>query len=141
MKKLTVLSAILLTSVMVNAQDNTYAQMHMELARASMILIFAFLISSFILALVKQLLDSRLKHKMVEKGVSDEVVAQFLRPVTKQTKTYVMKWFLIFLSIGIGFSLINVTQPLGIHSLAILAFCIAFGFLAFYFFVRKSDHQ
>jgi predicted butyrate kinase (DUF1464 family) len=131
----------LLSSIMVNAQDFTYAQMHIELARGFMILVFSYLIIFFIITLIRLWLDSRLKHKMVDKGVSDEVVSQFLKPVSKDIKSYVMKWFLIFLSIGIGFSLINVTQPLGIHSLAILSFCIAFGFLAYYFFVRKTNQH
>lgn len=141
MKKLTVLSAVLLSGIMVSAQDGTYMQMQMELARGFMILFFAGMLIFFILAFIRQLLDSRLKHKMVDKGVSDEVVAQFLRPANKDMKSYVMKWFLIFLSLGIGFSLINITQPLGIHSLAILSFCIAFGFLAYYFFVRKNNQN
>ena len=141
MKKLFALSAVLLSSIMVNAQDGGHMEINMELARGIMLLVFTYLLSSFVLAVIRQLLDSRLKHKMVDKGVSDEVVSQFLKPANKDTRSYVMKWCLIFLSMGIGFALINVTQPLGIHSLAILSICIAFGFLAYYFFVTKTNQH
>lgn len=145
MKKLTVLAVVLLSSVIVNAQgfnvDPRTMGLIEEMTRAAIILFGMYLIGSFILIIFRQILDHRLKRKMLEKGVSDELATHFLRADSKDVKLQTVKWFIIFLSIGAAFIFINVTQPLGIHSLAILCFCIAFGYLAYYFFIRKTENK
>lgn len=143
MKKLSILVAILLSGAMAQAQDG---ELHIprifeELIRAVIILFGMYLVGSFILIMFRQVLDHRLKRRMLEKGVSDEVARNFLRADSADVKTQTMKWFIIFLSIGAGFVMIDQTQPLGIHSIAIICFCIAFGYLAFYFFVKKTDRK
>jgi hypothetical protein len=99
MKKLSLFAVVLLSAVVVNAQelDGSYyiPPIFEEVTRAVVILFGMYLVGSFLLTV-------------------------------------------FFLSIGAGFVLVNVTLPLGIHSIAILCFCIAFGYLAYYFFVRKN---
>ena len=142
MKKLTAVVMVLLSSTMLHAQglfNGDVPGIVEELTRAVIIFFGMFLIGSFILTVFRQMLDYRLKRRMLEKGVSDELATHFLRPTTKDTKAQIMKWFIIFLSIGAGFIFINLTLPLGIHSLAILCFCIAFGYLAYYFFLKRIE--
>ncbi|MGN6294342.1 MAG: DUF6249 domain-containing protein [Chitinophagaceae bacterium] len=143
MKKLTVLAVILLSSVMVHAQrfDDRSVGIIEELTRSIIILFGMFLVGSFILIIFRQILDHRLKNRMLEKGASDELAAQFLRPDAKDVKRQTMKWFIIFLCIGAGFLFIDATQPIGLHSIAILCFCIALGYLAYYLFVRKIENK
>ncbi len=145
MKKLTVLAVVLLSSVMVNAQDFDVDPRTMglieELTRAFIIFFGMYLVGSFILIVFRQILDHRLKGRMLEKGVSDELATHFLRADSKDVKSQTMKWFIIFLSIGAAFIFIKLTQPIGIHSLAILCFCIAFGYMAYYFFIRKTENK
>ncbi|HEX2846551.1 MAG TPA: DUF6249 domain-containing protein [Chitinophagaceae bacterium] len=143
MKKLTVLAAVLLSSVMVQAQgfDDRTMGIFEEITRSTIILFGMFLVGSFILIIFRQMLDHRLKNRMLEKGASDELVAQFLRPDAKDVKRQTMKWFIIFLCIGAGFLFIDATQPIGLHSIAILCFCIALGYLAYYLFVRKIENK
>ncbi len=143
MKKLTVLAVVLLSSVMVHAQrfDDRSVGIIEELTRSIIILFGMSLIGSFILIIFRQILDHRLKNRMLEKGASDELAAQFLRPDVKDVKKQTMKWFIIFLCIGAGFLFIDATQPIGLHSIAILCFCIALGYLAYYLFVRKIENK
>jgi hypothetical protein len=140
MKKLSLLAVILLSAAVVNAQGESYyiPPIFEEVTRAVVILFGMYLVGSFLLTVFRYILDHRLKQRMLEKGVSDEVARNFLRSDSRDLKGQTMKWFIIFLSIGAGFVLVNVTLPLGIHSIAILCFCIAFGYLAYYFFVRKT---
>jgi hypothetical protein len=44
----------------------------------------------------------------------------------------------MFASIGVGLILVRLIQPFGLHSLAILAFSIAAGFGAYYYFSREQ---
>jgi L-cystine uptake protein TcyP (sodium:dicarboxylate symporter family) len=143
MKKLTVLAVVLLSSVMVHAQhlDDRSVGIIEEITRSIIILFGMSLIGSFILIIFRQILDHRLKNRMLEKGASDELAAQFLRPDVKDVKKQTMKWFIIFLCIGAGFLFIDATQPIGLHSIAILCFCIALGYLAYYLFVRKMENK
>jgi len=41
--------------------------------------------------------------------------------------------------IGIGLLIIDATLPLGIHSVAIMAFSIALSFLGYFMYIRRSD--
>jgi len=143
MKKLSVLAVVLLSSVMVHAQrfDDRSIGIIEEITRSIIILFGMSLIGSFILIIFRQILDHRLKNRMLEKGASDELAAQFLRPDVKDVKKQTMKWFIIFLCIGAGFLFIDATQPIGLHSIAILCFCIALGYLAYYLFVRKMENK
>jgi|SRR6218665_69914 len=146
MKKLSLFGAFLLSAVVVQAQADAttfyWPPVFEELTRAVIIFTGMYLIGAFILNFFRTILDHRLKQRMLEKGVSDDIAHSFLRTDTKDVKSQTMKWFIIFMSIGIGFVFVNVTQPpLGIHSVAILCFSIAFGYLAYYFFVRRNEKK
>jgi hypothetical protein len=51
----------------------------------------------------------------------------------------VIKWVSLLAGLGAGFTIINYTQPVGYHSLAILAFSISISFLGYYFFLKQSE--
>ena len=92
----------------------------------------------FILTIIRLALDHRIKTRMIEKGVSDKIVEQLLKPATSDRKGMAMKWFLILAGIALGLSLTNWTAPLGLHSLAIMAACISLSFLGYFFYSKKS---
>jgi len=102
-------------------------------------LIFLWLIVTFIITLVKLFLDYRLKNKLIEKGVSESALTLFLKSNKKDTGRVSIKWFAILISIGIGLTLISFLPRFGIHSLIIMTFCIATGFLGYYFFEKRQD--
>lgn len=146
MKKLSLFGVLLLSAVVVQAQPdgNTFywPPVSEEVIRAVIIFTGMYLIGTFILIFFRTILDHKLKQRMLEKGVSDDIAQSFLRTDSRDVRSQTMKWFIIFMSIGIGLVFVNVTQPpLGIHSVAILCFSIAFGYLAYYFFVKKNDKK
>ena len=144
MKKLSLIAVLLFSAVAVHAQpaDRWYEAPVVDMMTRAVIILFCmYLISSFILTFVRMILDHRIKQRMLEKGVSDDVARNFLHTDVRDVKGQTMKWFIIFLGIGIGFVLVKLTQPLGIHSIAIICFCIAFGYLAYYFFIRKIENK
>lgn len=143
MKKITTIAIIILTALPLNAQSVYKLQDGKEISRelidipASLLAVY--LVSLFLLNAIKWILNYRLKSKMIDKGISNDIVKQFLQPEKNETKQQAIKWFIILTAIGIGLSIISFFQPLGIHSLAILIFSIAFSFLAYYFYIRHSE--
>ena len=99
------------------------------------IIIFA----AAILMLIKMILDSRLKHKLIEKGASESIVSQLLQPFTrdKENRNVNIKWFCILAGLGTGLALTDFFQPLGIHSLAMMSFSLSASFLGYYLFTKN----
>lgn len=146
MKRITTLATIMLAAFAANAQnvqDESKAiidkDFMRELLTNSGVLVGIFLFTTFFLTIIRSFLDSRLKNKLIDKGASENVVNQLLQPLKKDSKLEPLKWFSILSGIGLGLALIGAFQPLGIHSLAIMSFSLAAGFLAYYFFSKKSE--
>ena len=95
----------------------------------------------FILAIMKRIMDNRLKNKIMDKGVPDSIVASIFRTNPKEDLNLNVKWFAILAGLGIALTAIHYTMPLGIHSLAIMAFCIAGSFLGYFFFLKQSEDK
>jgi hypothetical protein len=102
------------------------------------ILIAIYLISSFLLQMFKTGMNARIKNRMLDKGTEVTIVRELLQPDKKENKNYILQWFFIMIAIGIAFLLLLLTKPFGIHSLAIIAFSIAAGFGAYYYFTKDS---
>ncbi len=143
MKKISITLAIILASIAANAQENfdpfKDRQFIFDVFNICAILTVIYMIAGFILRIVKQSLDFKLKNKIIDKGTEEPVVAQLLQPVNKESRRYLLQWFFILAAIGIGFTIMNLTRPFGLHSLAIMAFSIAAGFGGYYYFTRKAD--
>jgi hypothetical protein len=146
MKKITTIATIMLASLAAhaqNVQDDSKAiidkDFMRELLTNSGVLIGIFLFTTFFLTIIRSFLDSRLKNKLIDKGASENVVNQLLQPLKKDSKLEPLKWFSILSGIGLGLALIGAFQPVGIHSLAIMSFSLAAGFLAYYFFSKKAE--
>ena len=141
MKKIITATLVLLSSFAANAQDSfdpfKDRSLIFDVVNAISIIAVIYLISSFILQLLRQNFDYRIKSKVIEKGTSADIVNQLVQPNKKDPRTNILQWFFILAGIGAGFTIIQFTRPFGIHSLAIMAFCIAAGFAGTYFFTRK----
>lgn len=94
------------------------------------------LVMIFILSVLKRMLDHRIKNRIVEKGVPEELASSILRADTSDEHANI-KWFSILTGIGIGLTLINYTLPLGIHSIAIMSFTIAISFLGYHQYLKR----
>jgi hypothetical protein len=103
------------------------------------LLLLISVIAGFIINVVRLFFDYRLKNKIIDKGVPEEIVAHVLRPSAKDTKKLSFKWFSVLASIGMGLIIINLSRPFGIHSIIIMTFSVAAGFLAYYYFETQLD--
>ena len=101
-------------------------------------LIAIYLIASFILQIFKAGMTARIKNRMLDKGTEENIVKELLQPDKKEDKNYILQWFFIMVAIGVAFLLLMLTSPFGLHSLAIIAFSIAAGFGAYYYFTRRN---
>jgi len=101
-------------------------------------LIAIYIIASFILQIFKVGMNARIKNRMLDRGTEENIVKELLQPDKKENKNYILQWFFIMVAIGIAFLLLMLTSPFGLHSLAIIAFSIAAGFGAYYYFTRGN---
>lgn len=138
MKKLVSIVVFSLSVFAVNAQQDR-GSIDVKVLNTCAAIYAASLGVAFILVIMKRLFEYRLKNKIVEKGLPENLVASILQAGTSEEKNSNVKWFAILTGAGIGLTFIYYTQPLGIHSLAIMSFSIAASFLGYYLFIRKTS--
>ena len=142
MKKILALIPTSLLGLAANAQnDYRYAiRYNEELFQVSAAIIVAGMFMLFIINIIKRIFEHRLKNKIVDKGISENIAHSILDTrTTEDNKNANIKWFSILAGIGIGLMGVYYTQPLSFHSLAIMAFSISLSFLGYYFFTRKTE--
>ena len=110
----------------------------MYVLNALAILLAICIASSFVLTLVRLFLNDRLKKALIEKGASQQVIAQLL-PSEKKERTLALKWCCLFSAAGLGLLAAYFFQPMGWHSVIILTFSLAVGFLAYYLLIRRTS--
>jgi drug/metabolite transporter (DMT)-like permease len=139
MKKIISSAAILTLPFVVNAQNKNTSGIDKETFNiiASIFVVALFMI--FILAILKRLLDNRVKNKIIDKGIPENIASSILQTNSREDRNINIKWFSVLAGLGIGFTIINYTLPLGFHSLAIMAFSISFSFLGYHFFSKQSE--
>ncbi|RYY13316.1 MAG: hypothetical protein EOO04_32095 [Chitinophagaceae bacterium] len=145
MKKLSLLTGTILFSLALNAQENINydpfrdREFIEKTFQATAIVVVIYLISNFFLSVIKLFLDYKLKNKMMDKGAPENIISQFLRPQKKDSRITAVKWAIIVGGIGLGFTLMLLFPPFGIHSVMIMSFCISLSFLCYYFFIKKTE--
>lgn len=136
MKKIVITVFAVLGIFVANAQENN--GMDGDVFRTFSIIAVLLTFMFFILAVMKKIFEYRLKNKIVEKGINENIASSILQTSPKEGIHINIKWFAILAGIGAGLMIVNYTQPLGIHSLAIMAFSISLSFLGYYFFIRQA---
>lgn len=137
-----IISILLLSApaITANAQENSYLMGDKEISgefmRSLVIITILFIFSSFILSLIRLILDNRLKKQMIDKGVPTEVIINMLPKKNELTST--IRWFCLLTAISVGLLLIALFLPLGIHSVVIMGFSVAGGLLVYYFWAKKT---
>ncbi len=139
MKKIISTAATVIAPLTLSAQDVNSAHMNMEVFNVVATIFVVGLFMVFIMNFMKRVIDFRLKRKIIEKGIPENLVSSIMQTNPKEDRNINVKWFAILAGLGVALTIINYTQPLGIHSLAILAFCIAASFLGYYFFTKQGD--
>lgn len=139
MKKIINIVAVVIAPFAANAQNNNPSSFNQEIFNIIATIFVVGIFMLFIFAIIKRLLDSRLKNKIIDKGVPENIVSSILQTNPKEDRNSNIKWFAILTGLGIGLTIINYTLPLGFHSLAIISISIAAGFLGYYLFARHSE--
>jgi hypothetical protein len=139
MKKMISLGIMMATPILAMAQPVNAPEIDKDIFNicASIFVVGLFMI--FILTILKRIMDYRIKNKIVEKGVPENIVSSILETHPAENRNINIKWFAILAGIGAGLTLIYYTLPLGIHSLAIMFFCVAASFLGYFFFLKYSE--
>ena len=110
-----------------------------ELARRVLVpAIMFFLLGYFVLAAIKVVLSYLLKNKILDTAAVSENVVERLLPGPQDEQNKVVKWVALLLSSGAGLTACSWYLPLGLHSIIILLFSTAFGFLAYYLYLRRQ---
>ena len=139
MKKIS--SILLATSVCfaANAHDNAM-QLNEDVFEVSAAIFVVGMFMYFIINIMKRIFEHRLKNKIVDKGISENIAQSILETRAREDDRQAnIKWFAILAGIGLGLTGVNYTQPLGFHSLAIMAFSISLSFLGYYFFTKNTE--
>jgi hypothetical protein len=110
-----------------------------EVYRVSATIVTITLFMLFIVYIVKIILTNKLRQQILEKGVSQEDVASLMDLSQNKVGKSDLKWFYILAALGLGLAVVGGTQPVGIHSLAIMCFSLALGFLGNHFFGAKRE--
>jgi hypothetical protein len=143
MKKLISTSVILCFAFAARAQENfdplKDRQFYFDILNICAVLAVIYLISSFILNLIRNHYNFRIKNRILDKGTEENIVHQLLKPDKKENQNYILQWFCMLAAIGLGILLVNLLRPFGLHSLAILAFSMAAGFGTYYYITRTAE--
>jgi len=139
MKKVNMLVALVLAASPVFAQGNDQNPLYQpEMLRIIFTIAVVIVFMVFILAIMKLSLTHRLKNKIVDKGLSENIAASILQTNPHEDRNSNIKWFMLMAGLGAGLLIVNYTQPLGIHSLAIMSFSISASFLGYDLFTRYA---
>lgn len=140
MKKAFLFLAFLAVSISTYAQDKPEPLVDRgliyDIINSISILTVVYLISAFITRIIRYNFDYRLKSKIVDRQTGEGIVSQLVQPERSDMGQTILQWFCTLLGIGIGFTIMCLTTPLGLHSLAIMAFSVAAGLGAYYFLGR-----
>ena len=143
MKKILTGTAGSLLCFLVNAQSydhNGLLRYNMDIFEICAAIFVTGMFMFFIITVMKRIFEHRLKNKIVDKGISEVVSLSILETRSaEENKNANIKWFSILAGMGIGLIGVNYSQPLGFHSLAIMAFSISLSFLGYYFFTRNAQ--
>ncbi len=60
-------------------------------------------IGYFVLELVKVVSESRLRHKLIEKGLVDEKIKPLFQPLLLSQSSSALKWGLVMIAVGLAF--------------------------------------
>ena len=142
MKKAFMLLAALGGSLAVYAQDKPEPLINREfifdLIHIAAVLLVIYLISSFFLQLVRNNFDFRLKSKILDRQTDENIVGQLVRADKNTPLNSILQWICTLAAVGIGFMLIEFTEPFGLHSLAIMAICVAAGLGVYYYLAKQT---
>jgi len=139
MKKIIAIATVCSVSFTANAHSGDF-EITEEILQVAAAIFVVGMFMYFIINVLKRILEHRLKNKIVDKGISENMAQSILQTrATEDNRNANIKWFAILAGIGTGLTGLYFTRPFGFHSLAIMSFSIALSFLGYYFFIRYAQ--
>ncbi len=148
MKRILVSMSMMMASIHVFAQNTSTADLVPNAAGSSQagplgeivlpILFISFLIFMLI-TVVKYFLEFRIKNKLIDRGMAEQLSAYLLNNNEKEKQHDVAKWAILFCGIGVGLIITYLTSPIDIHSFAIMAFSLGLSYWAYFFYIKNSN--
>lgn len=142
MKKIYTILLLLPAAMSAHAQSNTNLMSDKatfeEFVRDIGMLLLVFMITSFILAMIRMFLDNGLKKKMVAMGTPENIVLQLLTSGRNEAGSS-LKWFCALCGIAAGLGIIGWYHLSDIYALMVIAFCLAIGFLGHFLLARRLN--
>jgi hypothetical protein len=139
MKKLLIFTGINATPLAGKAQEFNTSYIDKEIFNVCATIFVIGIGMLLLLAILKRILDFRLKNKIVERGIDQHIASSILQTNPGEDRNINIKWFAILAGLGSGLTIIHYTLPLGIHSLAIMAFSLAVSFLGYFLFLKRTE--
>lgn len=142
MKKILTGILMLLTTVAAFSQNKPMADKPAAIEPISEILLpvsFILTLVFMLISLIKYFLEFRLKNKLIDRGMSEQLSAYLVKKNDKEKQHEVIKLAILFCGIGLGLTMVYLTTPIHIHSLAIMAFSLGLSYLAYFFYLRRQN--
>lgn len=144
MKKIIVTVFSIITWVAANAQDNKEPlidrSLIFDIVNICGAILFVYVVTGFIVKMIKNNFDYRLRNKIIDKSVPENIASQVLQQTDKtDNRQLILQWICILTAIGVGITITCLSMPVGLHSLAVMAFSVAAGFLVYYLFTKQKE--
>lgn len=106
----------------------------------SLIPLFAItLVVTLIIQVAKYILDYKLKNKIIDRGISEQLANSVLQKSVADKKDDSIKLSILLLGVSGGLTVSYYTMPLHIHSIAIMAFSAGLSYLVYFFYLQKKN--
>jgi preprotein translocase subunit SecG len=142
MKKIYITLLLFSAAFGAHAQSNTNLMSDRatfeEFVRDIVILLMIFMVTSFILTMIRLFLDNSLKKKIVEMGTPETIVSQLMATGKNEIRNS-LKWFCALCGIAAGLGIIGFYQLTDIYALMVIAFCLAAGFLCHFLLISRLN--
>ena len=120
----------------VNTENmSSLSQIDPDYIKIGVIVFIIIIVMFFLLTILRNMLAYRLKNKIIDKDLPESQVRAILQ--NDNSKYVNIKWFAILLGTGIGLFIVKLSQPLGIHSFAIMAVSISISFLSYHLYLQR----
>lgn len=142
MKKILTSALILLLTVEAFSQNKPIAAEQAAIEPVSGILLpvlFILFLVFMLISLIRYFLEFRLKNKLIERGMSEQLSAYLVKKNDREKQNEIIKLAILFCGVGLGLTLVYLTAPIHIHSLAIMAFSIGLSYLAYFFYLKRQN--
>lgn len=112
-----------------------------DVFNVSATIIVLIVVLAFIITVVRQVFENKIKNKIIDKGISESQISAIFQANSGDAKYVNIKWFMLMAGLGLGLTIIHYTMPLGVHSLAIMAFSVACSFLGYHYFLQRKTRK